>query len=75
MQTMNIFQNIIVVVKVVFVLFSDTVQPIALPTGSELNELFLNWNATVSGYGLTGDGKLAYFTLTIIMGLHISILS
>lgn len=40
-----------------FTLLPDVIQPIALPSGDDLNNDFNGWNALASGYGRTADGK------------------
>lgn len=48
--------NDIAVLRISSVTFTNVIQPIALPSGNELNNDFVNWNAIASGYGLTADG-------------------
>lgn len=38
------------------------IQPIALPSGAELNNDFIGWNALASGFGLSRDGGPATLT-------------
>lgn len=37
--------------------FLDVIQPIALPSGNELSNLFVGSTALASGFGLTSDGN------------------
>lgn len=45
--------------------FLDNVGAITLPSGSQINELFVGVTATASGFGRTGDGK-KYIIITIL---------
>nr|AFM28249.1 chymotrypsin [Heliothis virescens] len=65
--------NDIAVMRISSVSFSNVIQPIALPSGNELNNLFVGVNALASGYGLTSDGgsigsnqQLSSVTLPVI---------
>ncbi|XP_026752509.1 brachyurin-like [Galleria mellonella] len=48
--------NDIAVIRVSPVTFSNVIQPVALPTGSEIDNNYAGVNALASGYGLTSDG-------------------
>ncbi|KAF9422949.1 hypothetical protein HW555_001492 [Spodoptera exigua] len=48
--------NDVAVLRISSVSFNNVIQPIALPSGNELSNNFVNWNALASGYGLTADG-------------------
>ncbi|XP_022826631.1 brachyurin-like [Spodoptera litura] len=48
--------NDIAVLRISSVSFTNVIQPIALPSGNELSNNFVNWNAIASGFGLTADG-------------------
>ncbi|XP_053608807.1 brachyurin-like [Plodia interpunctella] len=48
--------NDIAVLRISSVTFSNVIQPIALPSGDEVNNLFVDEVALASGFGLTSDG-------------------
>ncbi|KAJ8720269.1 hypothetical protein PYW07_012312 [Mythimna separata] len=48
--------NDIAILRINSVSFTNVIQPIALPSGNELNNNFLGQNALASGFGLTVDG-------------------
>ncbi|KAJ8719649.1 hypothetical protein PYW08_011824 [Mythimna loreyi] len=48
--------NDIAILRISSVSFTNVIQPIALPSGNELNNLFVGQSALASGYGLTVDG-------------------
>ncbi|XP_026730700.1 uncharacterized protein LOC113495898 [Trichoplusia ni] len=65
--------NDIAIINIRSVTFSNVIQPIALPSGSDLNNSFVDWSALASGYGITRDGvnfvfdqRLSSVTLNII---------
>ncbi|XP_026730235.1 collagenase-like [Trichoplusia ni] len=65
--------NDVAIINIPSVTFSNVIQPIALPSGSDLNNNFAGWSALASGYGLTSDGgsignnqQLSSVTLNII---------
>ncbi|KAG6450174.1 hypothetical protein O3G_MSEX006447 [Manduca sexta] len=65
--------NDIAIIRISPVTFSNVIQPIALPSGGELNNNFVGWNALASGFGLTRDGgnippnqRLSSVTLPVI---------
>ncbi|KAL0878879.1 hypothetical protein ABMA27_003890 [Loxostege sticticalis] len=51
-----IFANDVAVVRVPRITFSLTIQPVNLPSGSELNNDFVSVTALASGFGITRDG-------------------
>ncbi|KAJ8720265.1 hypothetical protein PYW07_012308 [Mythimna separata] len=57
--------NDIAVVRIPGVTFSLTIQPIILPSGSEINSNYAGTNAVASGYGITGDGQSVSLTQTV----------
>ncbi|XP_050344614.1 trypsin-4-like [Nymphalis io] len=48
--------NDIAVIRIPSAAFTTVIQPIALPSGGQLVNNFVDWNALASGYGLTRDG-------------------
>ncbi|KAJ0176086.1 hypothetical protein K1T71_008260 [Dendrolimus kikuchii] len=54
--TPSIVANDIAVLRINYVAYTDVIQPIALPSGNEINNLFVGWTALASGFGLTVDG-------------------
>ena len=65
--------NDIAVMRISSVSFSNVIQPIALPNGNELNDLFVGVDALASGFGRTSDGgnigtnqQLSSVTLPVI---------
>ncbi|KAJ0176084.1 hypothetical protein K1T71_008258 [Dendrolimus kikuchii] len=50
--------NDIAILRINFVAYTDVIQPIALPSGNEINNLFVGWTALASGFGLTVDGGM-----------------
>lgn len=55
---------------VVFFL-SGNIAPIALPSGSELNEDFASQSAIASGFGITADGIYLMFINTITYNIFV----
>ncbi|KAJ8719647.1 hypothetical protein PYW08_011822 [Mythimna loreyi] len=52
--------NDIAVIRVDTVTYSNTIRPISLPLGNEINDDFVGWEAVASGFGLTRtDGTIA----------------
>nr|AAF71517.1 AiC6 chymotrypsinogen [Agrotis ipsilon] len=47
------------------VVFSNTIAPIALPSGNEINNQFAGSTAVASGFGLTVDGKTSVLTSSL----------
>uniref|UniRef100_A0A2A4JGD4 Peptidase S1 domain-containing protein n=1 Tax=Heliothis virescens TaxID=7102 RepID=A0A2A4JGD4_HELVI len=65
--------NDIAIIRINSVSFTNVIQPIALPSGNELNNLFVGVNALASGFGLTSDNgnigsnqQLSSVTLPVI---------
>ncbi|KAI8432281.1 hypothetical protein MSG28_004708 [Choristoneura fumiferana] len=52
----NIAANDLAVIRTPRITFSIFIQPVALPSGSEINMDFVGFQATVSGYGVTRHG-------------------
>ncbi|CAD0197832.1 unnamed protein product [Chrysodeixis includens] len=53
----NLIRNdIAIIIMPHFIVFNNNIAPIALPSGSELNENFAGNTAIASGFGLTSDG-------------------
>ncbi|KAJ0176085.1 hypothetical protein K1T71_008259 [Dendrolimus kikuchii] len=48
--------NDIAILRINSVAYTNVIQPIALPSGNEINQNFVGWTALASGYGLTADG-------------------
>lgn len=57
--------NDIAVIRINRVSFSLTIQPINLPSGSEINSNYAGSNALASGYGITRDGDSVSLTQTV----------
>lgn len=58
---LTIVNDIAIVKLTTHVTFTSNIQPIALPSGAQLNDAFSGVPATVSGFGRFDDGKFIRF--------------
>ncbi|XP_014363265.2 collagenase [Papilio machaon] len=71
----NEITNDIAMVKIAAVNLSENIQPVALPTTSEVSENYAGLSAIASGYGKTRDSQNSFPSTTALYQMTLSVLT